>query len=901
MTFKYGIRFRLLLLGIVPAILMMLALMAYDIHIRVNDLEFTLKERGHTIARQLATACVYGVFSGNHQILQNLADATLLEKDVTEVSIIDNSGKSLGLSRVNSSPHDEFEETFSAPVIINPIRFGRGDEIESLFQNPAEETLPQELGSVRVKLSLSNTYDYERLILRNSILITLAGLIVSGLVANRMGRKVSTPILNLTDAVDAISEGNLQTRADFQAEAELGELRNGFNAMAEELQKNHDNLKVQIDNATLKLQETLASLEVKNLHLEQARKIAEAQNEIKSQFLAHMSHEIRTPMNGVIGFAELLSKTPLSIEQRDQLHLIERSAKNLLSIINEILDLSKLESGKFNLNISEFELRPYIEDAIALLTPKAKTVEIIQYIDQRTPAFIEGDPLRIQQVITNLLGNALKFTRKGRIVVRLRPHAKNGRSFILFSVSDTGCGIRDGDRESLFSPFLQLSGFAIEKERGTGLGLVISKNIIERMGGTINVASRQGVGSTFWFALPITVSGPPPGSDYPFRAGLVDSCPIRRKALENQIVNLGGDVSGHASVDSLLHETKGRLDVVFFSGPHADESVSAVIWNIESIKQRVQSPVILMRSSVEPETPNHPSVAAQISYPCRSEYLRKILRSLNTRQVRRSPPPVIPSKLSTRTVTRHRILIADDNEINRLLLKAQLSDTNALIDEARDGKEAIELTTTSRYDLIFLDLQMPHADGMEIISTFKNKSTPNSDTTTVAVTAHALPKQRQVIINGGFDECLIKPVLAEQLHEIIQRHFPERADRAPLTDAKSSSPSIEMYVNSMLEKAQGDRELARTLFGTLFSELPEQLVNIESMLSQSKLEAARLTTHKLHGTMAFCGFSDIKEAACALESALLADHSPDLPAYFGRLKSEASALLNAEREILASL
>lgn len=786
MKFKHGIQFHLLLLGIVPASLMTVTLIAYDIHTRVNDLEFA------------------------------------------------------------------------------------------------------EWG-----------------ILRDKILITLFGLFAIGSLVYKMGRKVSEPILELTKAVRAVSEGNFDARADFAAEAEFGALKAGFNAMAEELRKSHGTLQSQIEIATAKLQETLKSLEEKNLRLEHARKLADAQNEIKSQFLAHMSHEIRTPMNGVVGFTELLARTPLTMEQREQVELIDRSAKNLLAIINDILDLSTLESGKFNLNIKEFELRPCIEDAIALLTPHAKSVRIIQSIDRRIPVTIQGDPLRISQVITNLLGNALKFTRQGRIIVRVRSYCRSGRNLILFSVSDTGCGIVEADRGNLFSPFLQLSDFAIEQERGTGLGLAISKNIVERMNGRINVVSRQGVGSTFWFTLPVDKFRERHDWITRFRGALIEACPISRKALEHQLHFIGGEILSYARIEDLLHAPTDeirRYDFIFianFSGNAIDSA--SFTGQLAALRGRFYAALILLQqeNQRDPLWQPPPEIAARIPLPCRCDLLRRTLQTISQR-----PAGGNANRLSTPSGmernTTYRFLIADDNEINRLLLKTQLSKREAGIQEARDGREALDMIQEFRFDMIFLDLQMPHTNGMEVARKLKNSKNPNRDTPVVAITAHAQREQRQTILAAGFDECLIKPILSDQLDDMIGRHLVKRGTLRPNRRARPQTQASP-YLAMMLLRTEGNRDLARTLFYTLFTELPEQIQEIEQALMRSDFNTARSLAHQLHGSASFCGFMEIKQIAHDFESALLMKQHQLLPSLFQSLKREANSFLDNKEKILDAL
>ena len=347
-----GIRLHLLLLGIGPTFFLVSVLAFYFIENRIDDLEQSLNDRGNIIARQAATASVYGISSHNKLLLQDLANTILLEKDVVAVRIVDTAGRELASTNWVPQPDKSLLLSFQSPVVVTPIQNKAknidSDELAYFFLSDSG-TDSRKIGRVEVQLSLASTLESQRTFLFNSLMITASGLLITVLLALRLGMLISKPITKLTGAVKEISEGNMNARADFIADSELEELRQGFNSMAIGLQKTQQYLEQQVDNATNQLRFTLKSLEQKNRSLENARRLAVAQNKIKSQFLAHISHEIRTPMSGIIGFADLLSKTNLIRKQAEQIRLVKNSATNLMTIVNEILDHSSLESGKFKI------------------------------------------------------------------------------------------------------------------------------------------------------------------------------------------------------------------------------------------------------------------------------------------------------------------------------------------------------------------------------------------------------------------------------------------------------------------------------------------------------------------------------------------------------------------------
>ena len=664
MRFKPGIKASLLLLGVLPAALIGVVMVAYFVNARVEDLDSGLRERGDLIVRQLAAVAVSDLISGNAESLRHLSDTILKENDVIEVEVWNTEQKIASSRLVTSHGRDSDRLVITMPV----LRPATGE-------SPSEGDLNRpQIGNVRLVLSRRETLRRQRETLLDALWIGLGGLTITALLGYRLGSRISTPVLSLTTAVHALSEGRLEARTDVPANAELAYLQAGFNAMAAELQKNRQTLEQQVQDATRQLQNTLKSLEKRNAELDAARRNAERQTALKSQFLAQMSHEIRTPMNGIIGFAELLGQTPLSDEQNERLRLIERSAKNLLAIINEILDLATLEAGKISLNIHMFMLRPYLEDAIALQMQRSPHLPIILWIAPDVPASILGDPIRVQQVVNNLLSNALKFTRRGRVVIRVRLQKQLGAPRLLISVSDSGRGISPRDQANLFVPFQQLSDYAIDRERGAGLGLTIANNIVEKMGGHLQVASRPGRGTTFWFDLPITQTNGeerlPPAS---LKVALVDPDRLSRQALQFQLEASCSLVTCFSDWDDFLTsyqpETHGTM-VFLKAAAHQGETQTSLTRWLDQANQLGARPVIILPVAESRLLEFYRQYGATcLVSPVPSERLRKLLIHPIESLAKRATD----QRLSSPDLLGRNILIADDNEINRILLGAQLT------------------------------------------------------------------------------------------------------------------------------------------------------------------------------------------------------------------------------------
>lgn len=859
-----GIQFRLLLLGFLPTALIGLALAAYFMQARIADLDRNLAMRGELIARELAAAVASAITADDRLVLRDLADTALQEDDVIEVGIFDRQGRAL-VSRKNPPKEDgeQAEDRLAqiAPVLARHLPDGAQAAVEA-----------GTLGSVRLVLSRSGTCQRQR---RETILfgllILLGGLVVSALLARRMARKISDPVVALTLAVHELSNGNMDARAESKAEAELAYLQAGFNAMAAELKKNRDSLESQVHLATCRLQEALDALEKRNLELESARRLAEVQTELKSRFLAQMSHEIRTPMNGIVGFAELLEKTPLAEEQAEKLGLITRSAKNLLSILNDILDLSKLEAGKISLNLQSFALRPCLEDTVALLSAKAAQPPIVLWVADDVPRAIEGDPVRLQQVVANLLGNALKFTACGKIVIRVRLLAKPGQGRLLFSVSDSGSGIPLQDIAKLFSPFLQLGECATTAEKGAGLGLSIAKNIVESMGGKIHLASRLGKGTSLWFDLPLAravaqETGTPPVCHA--RVGLVEADRLFRLALAGQLRSLGVRVEACATEDEFIGRfaTADPPPTVLYGFSLRREKANAALPRWLAWCETRQIKLLLLFPCCERRLVGfyRKRGMACLFHPLRSETLAKAIGLVATatgpgQSVPASPaPPPAGAGL--------RLLVADDNEINRLLLRAQLKGLAADIVEACNGQEALERLRGQCFDLVFLDLQMPLMSGPQVLRELRGHPGPNRHAPVIAITAFAAPGQREAILRDGFADCLIKPILQEQLTGLVNAWLD--GGNRPAGQDIEPPPVADSYASAILEKTGGNRELARLIAGKLFAELPQMLRQVAIALGEQDREAAQQAVHKLNGAAGFAGLDGIRHAAASLEAAL---------------------------------
>lgn len=360
------------------------------------------------------------------------------------------------------------------------------------------------LGYIALELDLKSVrlQQYKEIFISSVMMLFCIGIAL--IFGWRLMRDVTGPIRNMVNTVDRIRRGQLDSRVEGFMLGELDMLKNGINSMAMSLAAYHEEMQHNIDQATSDLRETLEQMEIQNVELDLAKKRAQEAARIKSEFLANMSHELRTPLNGVIGFTRLTLKTELTPTQRDHLNTIERSANNLLAIINDVLDFSKLEAGKLILESIPFPLRSTLDEVVTLLAHSShdKGLELTLNIKSDVPDNVIGDPLRLQQIITNLVGNAIKFTENGNIDILVEKRAlSNTKVQIEVQIRDTGIGIPERDQSRLFQAFRQADASISRRHGGTGLGLVITQKLVNEMGGDISFHSQPNRGSTFWFHI----------------------------------------------------------------------------------------------------------------------------------------------------------------------------------------------------------------------------------------------------------------------------------------------------------------------------------------------------------------------------------------------------------------
>ncbi len=864
---KIGLRSWLLLCSLLPALLVSVFCAGYFSYVRYQELALSLTQRAQHIALPLAISSQALLNQQDLPALQQLLDNShrLNSPVVSNISLFN--AQHQPVLYTNSQQFTENLRLNSGQVLPASGRVVETADMLLLYQPLPGDMRTAKTAYLLLQLPKAGLQLQQQSMFLQIVLLLVGCVLAVAVPSLLLLRRLHRPVQQLKQHVQQLLQGQKPAAGNDGVVYELTQLQQGLNQLGQRLSAQEQETQQHIEQVTSDLQQSMEQLEVQNIELDFARRKAQEENRQKSEFLAKMSHELRTPLNGVIGFARQLLKTRLTSSQHDYLTTIQKSANSLLHLVNDVLDFSKLEEGRLSLNPEPFSLRDMINDATELLAANdfEKHLELVLIVEPYCPDDLVADPARFVQILTNIAGNAIKFTDHGSIVIRVSATQLNEDQLIVHcSVQDTGRGISEEQKNLLFQ------GFSVSDTRshqtGSGLGLMISQRLVKAMGGNIGFESKQAEGSTFWFTIKCLRH----------QLSVADSLPL--EVLENKkLLYFEPQQYSREATLSLLHSwgiqvtacaTKGQLQQALAHQQHYDlgligrtialNQVNQVLTLLTQIKPHCNHTCLLV-NTLSPhlrETLLNAGADACLSKP---PHLRKLAAALAhpylaQRSAGTEPVPTLQRNL--------KVLTVDDNDANLKLINTLLAEQVEHIDSARDGAEAWHKATQHVYDIIFMDINMPVMDGITACQRIRQSSL-NEHTAIIAVTAHAVDGERARLLTLGFNEFLSKPLDENMLHCCLQEFCP--ASRNVSADWPASK-LIDWPL--ALERASGKPDLMQEMLTMLIDSITPCRAAIQQALATHDQAQLLQQIHKLHGACCYTGVPRLKQLAELLETQL---------------------------------
>jgi two-component system sensor histidine kinase BarA len=863
-----GIKHQILLLTLTPVFLIDLFFTYTHITTSLAQEEELLRSKSEITSRQIAGASEYNLFSGNDAQIRYLLEQTVGSDDIVMAAVYDRDGRLVAESVVQAFRHEQLSDYLyqRQPILSQSIE--QSDIFTPEITGAGQSDT---LGWVHLYVSRHQLESRARTIIFEATVFFGVILIIAYLLTVTISRRITQPIFALMEHLKQVETGQLGKVIEPTENNEIGAVQNGFNRMTRSLLANRRHLNHRIQQATQQLNEAITDLESKNRELGFARDAAQNASRTKSEFLANMSHEIRTPINGIRGFINLLGQSPLDHVQQRHVDIIRKSTDDLTNIVNEILDFSKMESGKLHIVDEIFDLYEVIEQTrdILFINVLTKNIDLNLVLFSDTPRWLIGDKLRLKQILLNLIGNAIKFTDQGRVVVRvgLLEQAEDSVD-IEITVEDTGIGISAEDQENLFQAFSQVETSATRRFAGTGLGLVISKNLATLMGGDIRMQSKPGEGSKFSLQLPFRVAaaggGDVAAAAMPTALVLAADpiCLMETRSLFERagVAVESQPIDNAAGIEPLL-ETLRRVrrlaDLLVLDLRHLELDLEPLL-HPDTIGDTRTIVVDYDRGYDLAAELKHVEFASVVST---SQSIAALL-------ARETPPAAngIADGPPAAAVAR-RVLLVDDNRVNLTLASELIRLWGHDVVEAPNGSEALELFSRQRFDLIILDIQMPDIDGVSLRGMMRERD-PDNRTPIAALTANVFTGEAERLLDLGFDYFLGKPIDEASFRALLDGKPLRRAYDTLSAAAADIESGPALNYDASLELCAGNQSLLRQIFQIVQHDLPEYRQQLDEALRDGNNDRLAAIAHKLQGVTCYASLPRLKRRVRQFERLL---------------------------------